>query len=172
MSHVIKETREDIGLQFYDVFTSIQRGLIDYVAAIKKWENKLLFEGEFAGIKHEEDIAEGDAYKSIKEVRVAAISRAMSREISREISGAVFEANLKVKIEFESREAEEDEQQTELEKTIEDIWKLMQMPKKIYNKMREAVHCKDDWGVKNSEGEDSGALQYKVWKPGRLQSEE
>jgi len=59
VSHVIKETREDIGLQFYDVFTSIQRGLIDYVVAIKKWENKLLFEGEFAGIKHEEDIAEG-----------------------------------------------------------------------------------------------------------------
>jgi len=35
--------------------------------------------------------------------------------------------------------------------------------------MREAVHCKDDWEVQNSEDEDNGALQYKVWKPGRLQ---
>jgi len=35
--------------------------------------------------------------------------------------------------------------------------------------MKEEFHCKEDWKVQNSEGEDNGALQYKVWKPGRLQ---
>ena len=61
------------------------------------------------------DIVEGDAYKSIKEVRVAAISRTsfdaisraisrtVSRGIPRAISGLVFEAILKVKTEVKSR---------------------------------------------------------------------
>jgi hypothetical protein len=35
--------------------------------------------------------------------------------------------------------------------------------------MKKAFHCGDYWRVKNSEGKDSGALQHKTWKPGRLQ---
>jgi hypothetical protein len=111
MSHVIKETREDIGLRFYDVFTSIQRELIDFVAAIRKWGNKLLFEGEFADRKHEEDIAEGDVYKIIKEVREATISiivsAAMSRTMFAEISIAVIGETSKEKAETEKRGTEE-----------------------------------------------------------------
>ena len=35
---VIKETREDTSSQFYDVFTSIQIGVIDYMTTIRKLE--------------------------------------------------------------------------------------------------------------------------------------
>jgi hypothetical protein len=35
--------------------------------------------------------------------------------------------------------------------------------------MKKVIHCEDDWKVKNEEGKDNGALQHKVWKPGRLQ---
>ena len=61
-----------------------------------------------------------------------AISRAMTREISRTMSGVMFEVILKVKIDFESIKDEDNKQQTKLEKVIEDIWKLMQMPKESY----------------------------------------
>ena len=56
---VIKETREDTGSQFYDVFTSIQRGVIEYMTAIRKLRDKLLFEREFVGREHKKDITEG-----------------------------------------------------------------------------------------------------------------
>ena len=45
---VIKETREDTGSQFYDVFTSIQRGVIEYMTAIRKLRDKLIFESKIA----------------------------------------------------------------------------------------------------------------------------
>jgi hypothetical protein len=46
---------------------------------------------------------------------------------------------------------------------------LMQIPKESYSRVKKVIHCEDDWKVKNNEGKDSGALQHKVWKPGRLQ---
>ena len=88
----------------------MQEGLIDYVTAIKKLENKLLFESKFAGRYHEKDIAEGDAYQSIQEVMVEAVSGVVSREIPKAISGAVFEAILKVKTEIGLRKVEENVQ--------------------------------------------------------------
>ena len=56
-----------------------------------------------------------------------------------------------------------------MEKVIEDIWKLMQIPKESYNQMKQVVYYEDDWEVKNNEGKVNGALQHIVWKPGRLQ---
>jgi hypothetical protein len=88
MSHVVRETRTYIGSQFYDVLTSMQEGLIDYVAANRKLKDKLLFESKFAGRENEKDIAEGDDYQSIQEVRVEAVSR----EISTTLFAAEVEA--------------------------------------------------------------------------------
>ena len=61
------------------------------------------------------------------------------------------------------------QQKIELEKTIDEQWNLMQIPKESYSKMKKVIHCEIAWRMKNSEGRDSGALQHKVWKPGRLQ---
>ena len=58
---------------------------------------------------------------------------------------------------------------TELEKAINELWELMQVPKKIYSRMIKTVHCGVDWEVKNSEGKDSGVLEHKVWNLGRMQ---
>ena len=46
----------------------------DYVVPIRKLRDKLLIEREFVGINHEKDIAKGDAYQSIQEVRVEELS--------------------------------------------------------------------------------------------------
>ena len=51
---------------------------------------------------------------------------------------------------------------------MDELWELLQIPKENYSRAKGEVHCEDDWKVKNSEGNGSGALQYKVWKPGRL----
>jgi len=91
MSHVIRETRTDIGSQFYDVLTSMQEGLVVYVAANRKLNDKLLFGSKFARRENEKDTPEGDAYRSIQEVRVEAISRALSI--------AVFAAMLRTMLE-------------------------------------------------------------------------
>ena len=56
-----------------------------------------------------------------------------------------------------------------MQETIDGLWEFMQIPKKSYNKMRKVVHCGIFWKVNNNEGRSIGALQYKVWKPGRLQ---
>ena len=56
------------------MFTSIQRGVIEYMTAIRKLRDKLLFESKIADKEHKRDITDIDAYKGIKEVRVAAIS--------------------------------------------------------------------------------------------------
>ena len=84
--------------------------MIDYVATIRKLENNLLFESKFAGIEHEKDIVEGDAYPSIQEVRLEAVSRAVSRKIPRAISGAAFGEISRVKVEIEARKAKEENQ--------------------------------------------------------------
>lgn len=130
------------------------------------------------------DIAEGDAYKSIKEALVAAIS------------GAAFGVNSRVKTEIELKRAEENNQQfkeewikyskmqwqsnedqicfqqkIELEEAIDELWELMQIPKKSYNRVKQ-VHCGNVWRMKNDEGKNNGALQHKIWKLGRLQPED
>ena len=83
---IIKETREDIGSQFYDVFTSIQRGVIEYITEIKKLRDQLIFEREIVGREHEKDIAEWDIFKGIQEVWVEAMSRTTSTTISRVVA--------------------------------------------------------------------------------------
>ena len=45
----------------------------------------------------------------------------------------------------------------------------MQMPKESYSQIKQVVYWEDNWEVKNNEGKVNGALQDKVWKPGRLQ---
>ena len=58
VSHAIKVTREDIGSLFYDVFTSIQRGVIEYMTAIRKLRDKLCFESKIADKEHKRDITD------------------------------------------------------------------------------------------------------------------
>ena len=79
----------------------------DYVAAVTVLKDYLLLESEFANSKKKRDIAEGYAYKSIKDVSVDAISSAISREISSTISKGIFEAILKEKIGIRLRRVEE-----------------------------------------------------------------
>ena len=59
---------------------------------------------------------------------------------------------------------------TKLNDVIDELWKLMKIPKKIYSRVKEEDHCKFEWRVKNDEGKDSGVLQHKFWNPARLQS--
>jgi len=61
------------------------------------------------------------------------------------------------------------QQNIELEKAIDELWNLMQISKESYNIMKKVIYYEDDWKVKNREGRDNGALQHKVWNPGRLQ---
>ena len=111
MSHFVREAREDTGSQFCNVFTSILKSGCDFVTVAKRLEDNLLSESEFVDSTQELDIAEGDAYKSIKEVRVVAISGtsfdAVSREEPREIPiamfGIAFEAVPQLKAEIELR---------------------------------------------------------------------
>ena len=103
------------------MFTSILKSGSDSVTIAKRLEDNLLFESEFVDNTQELDTAEGDAYNSIKEVRVeeifgtsfgaisSAVPRAMSRKTSIVVSRAVsigihiaisrvvFEAIMKVK---------------------------------------------------------------------------
>ena len=60
------------------------------------------------------------------------------------------------------------QQGAELQSEIDELWKLMKIPKKSYNRVEWENHCKVEWRVKNDEGKDNGVLQHKVWKPGRL----
>ena len=48
VSHVVRETREDIGSQFCNVSTSILKSRSDYVNVFKRLEDNLLSESEFA----------------------------------------------------------------------------------------------------------------------------
>ena len=76
------------------------------MTAIIKLRDKLIFEREFAGREHEKDIhAEGDIFKGIQEVWVAAMSRETSTTISRVVA------------EIKSRKVEEGNQQLEDEST-------------------------------------------------------
>ena len=99
VSHVVRETREDTGSQFYNVFTSILKSGSDSITVAKRLEDHLLSESEFADSKQRLDIAEGGAYQSIKEAWVTAISR------------AVFETILKVKTGIGLSRVEENVQQ-------------------------------------------------------------
>ena len=45
----------------------------------------------------------------------------------------------------------------------------MQFAKKSYSRVKQGNKCEVRWRVKNDEGKDSGVLQHKVWKLGRLQ---
>ena len=106
VSHVVRETREDTGSQFCNVFTSILKSGSDFVTVAKRLEYNLLSESEFADNKQRLDNAEGDAYQSIKEAWVTTISGTMLEAISR----AIFEAILKVKIGIGLRRVEENVQ--------------------------------------------------------------
>lgn len=56
-----------------------------------------------------------------------------------------------------------------MEKAIDELLKLLQIPKENYSRVKQVIHCEDHWRVKNDKGKDNGSLQYKVWKHGRLQ---
>ena len=120
--------------------------MIDYFVANRKLKDKLLFESKFAGRENEKDIVEGDAYQSIQEVRVEAVSR--------EISTIVFAVKVEARKDGKGNQQFSDERincskmlwksnedqislqkKTELEKAIAELWNLMQMPKESYNKI-------------------------------------
>ena len=73
MSQVFSETLAGISFLNYVLLTNMQRSVSDYVAAVRELKDNLLFESKFAGSEQQLDIVEGDAYKSIKEVWVAAM---------------------------------------------------------------------------------------------------
>ena len=58
------------------MLTGVQGRLHKYVAAERGLEGNLIFKSEFAYNGQKLDIAEGDVYNNIQEVRVAAISGA------------------------------------------------------------------------------------------------
>lgn len=60
------------------------------------------------------------------------------------------------------------QKKTELQEAIDELWELMQDPKKSYNRTKQVNHCKFEWRVNNYEIKDSGTLQHKMWKLGRL----
>ena len=74
MSQVFSKTLAGISFLNYVMLTNMQRSVSDYVAAVRELKDNLLFEGKFAGNEQQLDISEGDAYKIIKEVWVAAMS--------------------------------------------------------------------------------------------------
>ena len=55
------------------------------------------------------------------------------------------------------------QQKTKLKDVIDELWKLMKIPKKSYSRVKQADHCKVGWRVMNDEGKDNGVLQQKVW---------
>ena len=61
------------------------------------------------------------------------------------------------------------QRRTKLQGEIVELWKLMSFSKISYNRMKKIVLSKIGLKVKNIEGKTCGALQYKVWKPRRLQ---
>ena len=71
MPQVFSETLAGISFLNYVMLTNMQRSVSDYVAAVRELKDNLLFDSKFAGSEQQLDIAEGDAYKSIKEVWVA-----------------------------------------------------------------------------------------------------
>ena len=71
------------------MLTNMQSSVSGYVVPIRKLKDKLLFESKIAEKEQKRDIAEGDAYKSIKEAWVAAISGTSFGEISREFPRAM-----------------------------------------------------------------------------------
>ena len=129
VSHAIKVTREDIGSLFFDVFTSIQRGVIGYMIAIKKLRDKLLFESKIVDKEHKRDITDKDSYIGIKEVMVVAIFGTSFGVISRTSFGAIFCTEFgaiseitsttisRVVVEIKLRKVEEGDQQFENECT-------------------------------------------------------
>jgi hypothetical protein len=59
------------------------------------------------------------------------------------------------------------QQKTELQEAIDELWELMRIVKKSYNRGKKEVHCGVDWRVKNDEGKDSGVLHaqsVEAWK--------
>ena len=145
------------------------------MTAIKKLRDKLLFESKTAGKEQKRDIAEGDAYQSIQEVRVEAILK-----VNTEIGLRKNEENVQQfrdewekcsRVQWHSVENKSclQQQRTKLEDVIDELWQLMKIPKKRYSRIKQEDHCKVEWRVKNDEGKDNGVLQHKVWQPRRLQ---
>lgn len=122
MSQVVKETRADTSFPNLTMFASIQRSMNEYITTIRELEGNLLFESKIANSEQKLDIAEGNIFQDTQEFWEEAISgtmftmvsRAVRREISKAMFGLVFEEILKVKTEFEAREAEDNEKQTKV----------------------------------------------------------
>ena len=91
MSHVVVEAEEDASIHIYDMIASIQRIVNKSITAVRELKDNLLFVSKLVDSEQQLDIAEGDAFKSIKEVWVTAVSR------------AAFEASSELKAEIEVR---------------------------------------------------------------------
>ena len=68
-----------------------------------------------------------------------------------------------------NEEKDDLQQRKKLEGEIDELWKLMSFSKISYSRMKQTIHSKIGLKVKNTKGKTCGALQYKVWKTGRLQ---
>ena len=73
MSQVAKEIVTYTSSQYYVMLPGVQGRLRKHVVVGRGLEGNLLFKIEFADNGHKLDIAEGDVYNNIQEVRVASI---------------------------------------------------------------------------------------------------
>ena len=89
MSQTVVEVEEDDNIHINDKTAGIQRTVSKYVPTVRDLEDNLLFESKIADKEKKRDIAEGDIFKDIQKVWVAAIST--------EISRTTFEARSGVK---------------------------------------------------------------------------
>ena len=103
MSQVFSKTKASISLTNYVMLTNMQKSVSDYVAVVRELKYNLLFESKFVGNEQQLDIAEGDAYKSIKEVWVA--------KMSETIFAAEFGVNSRAQRKIELRRVEKSNQQ-------------------------------------------------------------
>lgn len=182
MSQIFTKTKAYNSLLNYVMLTNIQINVSEYVTAARELESSLISESKFANKEQQLDIAEEDNFKDTHEVWVAAISTTISGEISRIITEVEAKKDERSNQQFKYERTTCSEMQwqsnkinicyqyrIELQEANDELWDLMRVPKKTYNRYKQVIHCKVGWRVNNVEGKDSRALHHKVWKPGRLQ---
>lgn len=91
VSHAVVEAEEDASAHIYDMIASIQRIMNKSITAVRELKDNLLFVSKLVDSEQQLYIAERDAFQSIKEVWVAAVS------------GAPFEASSELEAEIEVR---------------------------------------------------------------------
>ena len=156
----VVETEIDTSFQNLIMLTSIQERVNKYITVVRELKGNVSFDSKFSNKEKKRDVAEGDIFRDIQEVWVVAMSGLIFAAKSvTECSRMCWQrTGNKIRL----------QQNIELQETIDELWHFMQITKKGYRKMKKEVHYGIVWKVKNSEVRSNEALQYKVWKPGRL----